>query len=602
MWFMSFTSSTVAKTQLPVGALLATVHSPAELRLLQANQLPQLAEELRHFILDAVSAYGGHLAASLGVVELTVALHYYFNTPDDRLIWDVGHQAYGHKILTKRREQFHTNRRKGGISGFPKRDESEFDAFGTGHASTSISAALGMALAAKLQGQHQRRQIAVIGDGALTGGMAFEALNQAAVEEVSLLVIVNDNAMSIDPNVGGLLQHLLALRQGLSNGPNWFEQLGLRYDGPIDGHDLAALQQAFVAYDKQGGVQILHIVTTKGKGYAPAEQDQLKWHATGLFDKISGSQQVITTHKAGPKYQDVFGKTLVELAQLDARVFGITPAMPSGSGMNVLMQTLPDRARDVGIAEQHAVTLAAGMAAEGLVPFCAIYSTFLQRAYDQLIHDVALQKLPVVFCLDRGGLVGADGATHHGAFDLAYLQLIPNLIIAAPRNEIELRNLLYTALLQRELPFAIRYPRGNGNEPNWQQPFKLLPPGKGERLQSGQRATLISIGTMAENVSEAITGLTDIGHIDLRYIKPLDEMLLRQAAQTPLIITVEDGCLTGGVGANIGAWLNANHYRGQLISLGLPDQFIEQGSQEELFVELGLDAAGIQKVLLQAIA
>lgn len=588
----------MADTPIPVGALLAEVGTPAELRKLKSAQLPQLADELRHFILDAVSAYGGHLAASLGVVELTVALHYHFNTPDDRLIWDVGHQAYGHKILTGRREKFFTNRRKNGISGFPKRSESEYDAFGTGHASTSISAALGMALAAKIQGQHQRRHIAVIGDGALTGGMAFEALNQAAVEEVSLLIVVNDNAMSIDPNVGGLLQHLLAIRSGQAEGPNWFEQLGLRYHGPVAGHDITALCKAFDDYDKQGGVQVLHIITTKGKGYGPAEQDQLKWHATGLFDKISGSQQPASNPKAGPKYQDVFGQTLLELAQTDPRVFGITPAMPSGSGMNLLMQTLPDRARDVGIAEQHAVTLAAGMAAEGLVPFCAIYSTFLQRAYDQLIHDVALQKLPVIFCLDRGGLVGADGATHHGSFDLAYLQLIPDLIIAAPRNEKELRNLLYTALQQRELPFAIRYPRGNGNDADWKQPFKMLTPGKGERLQSGQRATIISIGTMAEQVSEAIVGLPDIGHMDLRYVKPLDEQLLRQAAQTPLIITVEDGCIIGGAGSAIGAWLQANQYRGRFIALGLPDTFIEQGSQEELFADLGLDAAGIRASLL----
>ncbi len=590
----------MADTPLEAGPLLAEIHFPADLRKLATSQLPQLADELRHFILDAVSAYGGHLAASLGVVELTIALHYHFNTPDDRLIWDVGHQAYGHKILTGRREVFHTNRRKGGISGFPKRSESDYDAFGTGHASTSISAALGMALAAKLQSKHQRRHIAVIGDGALTGGMAFEALNQAAVEEVNLLVVVNDNAMSIDPNVGGLLQQLLALRRGEIEGPNWFEQLGIRYNGPVDGHDISALNTAFADYNKQGGVQLLHIVTTKGKGYAPAEQDQLKWHATGLFDKISGSQQPTSQLKVGPKYQDVFGQTLLELAQLDERVFGVTPAMPSGSGMNLLMQSLPERARDVGIAEQHAVTLSAGLAAEGLVPFCAIYSTFLQRAFDQLIHDVALQQLPVVFCLDRGGLVGADGATHHGAFDLAYLQLIPNLIVTAPRNENELRNLLYTALQKRELPFAIRYPRGNGNDLNWRQAFKVLPVGKGERLQSGQRATVISIGTMAEHVTDALAGLSDIGHMDLRYVKPLDEMLLRQAAQTPLILTVEDGCLTGGAGSAIGAWLNANQYRGQLICLGLPDAFVEHGSQEELFAELGLDAVGIRSVLMRA--
>lgn len=592
----------MADTPIQAGPLLSGCSFPTDLRRLAPNQLPQLADELRHFILDAVSAYGGHLAASLGVVELTVALHYHFNTPDDRLIWDVGHQAYGHKILTGRRENFHTNRRKNGISGFPKRSESDFDAFGTGHASTSISAALGMALAAKMQGHHQRRHIAVIGDGALTGGMAFEALNQAAVEELSLLIVVNDNAMSIDPNVGGLLQHLLAIRNGQAQGPNWFEQLGMRYSGPVDGHDLNALLRAFSDYDKQGGVQIVHILTTKGKGYAPAEADQLKWHATGLFDKISGSQQAVPNPKAGPKYQDVFGQTLLELAHIDSRVFGITPAMPSGSGMNLLMQTLPDRARDVGIAEQHAVTLAAGLAAEGMVPFCAIYSTFLQRAYDQLIHDVALQKLPVIFCLDRGGLVGADGATHHGAFDLAYLQLIPNLIVAAPRNERELRNLLFTALQQRELPFAIRYPRGNGNDPDWKQAFKLLPPGKGERLQSGQSATLISIGTMAEFVREAISGMADIGHMDMRYVKPLDTQLLQQAAQTPLIISVEDGCVSGGAGSAIGAWLQANQYRGRFIALGLPDKFIDQGTQEELFAELGLDAAGIKAVLQQALA
>ncbi len=576
------------------GPLLEQVVVPQDLRKLTAGELPVLADELRHFILDAVSVYGGHLGASLGVVELTVALHYAFNTPHDRLIWDVGHQAYGHKILTGRRKNFHTNRLKGGISGFPKRSESDYDAFGTGHSSTSISAALGMALAAQLQGETDRHHIAVIGDGALTGGMAFEALNQAAVEAVNLLVVVNDNAMSIDPNVGGLLHHLHDLRVGKGLGKNWFEQLGLDYQGPVDGHDIPALLRVFQNYRQQGGVQLLHIVTTKGKGYPQAEQDQVKWHAPGLFDKISGTLHPVTDKPKGPKYQDVFGITLVELATRYEKVYGITPAMPSGSGMNRLMAAFPERSRDVGIAEQHAVTLAAGLAAAGFIPFCAIYSTFLQRAYDQLIHDVALQQLPVVFCLDRGGLVGADGPTHHGAFDLAYLRLIPNLIIAAPRNERELRNLLYTATLHRALPMAIRYPRGNGQDADWQQDFRELTPGRGERLREGKRATLISIGTMADAAAAALKNIPEVGHIDLRYVKPLDEVLLMEAAQTPLIITLEDGCLAGGAGSAIGEWLAQHAYEGKLIQMGLPDKFIEQGSQEELFAELGLDAEGVK--------
>lgn len=567
---------------------------PEQLRQLPEQALGSVAQAVRAFLIHTVSENGGHFGAGLGVVELTVALHYVFNTPHDQLIWDVGHQAYAHKILTGRAENFHSNRKWAGLSGFPSRAESEFDAFGTGHASTSISAALGMAIAARALGKTQQHHIAVIGDGALTGGLAYEALNQAATEKVNLLVVLNDNAMSIDPNVGGMQQHLNKLRQSANERPSLFEKLGIPYFGPVDGHDLPALLEALQAAKARGGVQLLHVLTTKGKGFAPAEAEQTHWHATGQFDKISGTRQP-EKPQAGPKYQDVFGHTLLELARLDARVLGITPAMPSGSSMLILQEALPERAFDVGIAEAHAVTLAAGMATQGMRPFCAIYSTFLQRAYDQLIHDVALQNLPVVFCIDRAGLVGADGPTHHGAFDLAYLRCIPNLVVAAPRNERQLRNLLFAAL-QHDGPFAIRYPRGNGSDPDWQQPFEALEMGRGQWLKTGEHTLVLSVGTLAATVAQALEG-TSFAHADLRFVKPLDEELMQAARGFQRVVVVEDGCVNGGAGSAVGEWLLANGYKGEFKSLGLPDRFIPHGSPAELYAEVGLDVVGLRKGL-----
>lgn len=567
---------------------------PEDLRALHMADLPAVADAIRAFLIHTVSENGGHFGAGLGVVELTVALHYVFDTPNDPLVWDVGHQAYAHKILTGRAEHFHTNRKYGGLSGFPSRAESAYDAFGTGHASTSISAALGMALAARAQGKTEQQHIAVIGDGALTGGLAYEALNQAATEKVNLLVVLNDNAMSIDPNVGGMQQHLNKLRQSASERPSLFEKLGLPYFGPVDGHDLPALLQALQAAKGRGGVQLLHVLTTKGKGFAPAEAEQTHWHATGQFDKISGNRQPEKPQE-GPKYQDVFGHTLLELARADARVLGITPAMPSGSSMLILQEALPERAFDVGIAEAHAVTLAAGMATQGMRPFCAIYSTFLQRAYDQLIHDVALQNLPVVFCIDRAGLVGADGPTHHGAFDLAYLRCIPNLVVAAPRNERELRNLLFTAL-QHDGPFAIRYPRGNGTDAQWQQPMAALEIGQAAWLKQGKHTVVISVGTMCAAVEQALHN-TAFAHSDLRFIKPLDQNLMQDALAYERVVVVEDGCMQGGAGSAVGEWLLANGYKGAFKSLGLPDRFVAHGSPTELYAEVGLDAVGLRKAL-----
>lgn len=590
----------MANTLTP-GPLLAQIQSPVDLRKLLPDQLPQLAEELRHYILDAVARYGGHLGASLGTVELTIALHYVFNTPYDSLIWDVGHQAYGHKILCERRDSFITNRRQGGISGFPKRSESIYDSFGTGHASTSISAALGMALAAALK-KEDRNHLAVIGDGALTGGMAFEALNQAAVENVRLLVIINDNTMSIDPNVGGLLQQLEKLRTGKNQSTNWFENLGLRYSGPIDGHDINALITAFETYQQEGGVQLIHITTTKGKGYPLAEQNQVKWHAPGLFDKISGQLQPDQAELPGPRYQDVFGDTLIALAQDNPLIYAITPAMPSGSGLVKFMATFPERSRDVGIAEQHAVTLAAGLATAGFRPFCAIYSSFLQRAYDQLIHDVALQNLAVVFCIDRAGLVGADGPTHHGAFDLAFLRIIPNLVVAAPRNAAELRNLLFTASHYKAGPFAIRYPRGNSPDLPSNSAFSYLEPGKGALLKEGDDAYIISVGNTAALAEAVLADFPGVGHIDLRYVKPFDTQLLTLAAKTKRIITLEDGCLAGGVGEAIGSWLHKQQFQFTLINLGLPDQFIDQGNTRALWESVGLSVNNLRNQLKTLLA
>lgn len=567
---------------------------PKDLRTLDVAALPAVADAVRAFLIHSVSENGGHFGAGLGVVELTVALHYVFNTPEDPLVWDVGHQAYAHKILTGRAENFHTNRKYGGISGFPSRAESDYDAFGTGHASTSISATLGMAIAARALGKTEQHHIAVIGDGALTGGLAYEALNQAATEKVNLLVVLNDNAMSIDPNVGGMQQHLNKLRQSVNERPSLFEKLGIPYHGPVDGHDLPALLEALQTAKVRGGVQLLHVLTTKGKGFAPAEAEQTHWHATGQFDKISGTRHP-EKPQAGPKYQDVFGHTLLELARLDARVLGITPAMPSGSSMLILQEALSERAFDVGIAEAHAVTLAAGMATQGMRPFCAIYSTFLQRAYDQLIHDVALQNLPVVFCIDRAGLVGADGPTHHGAFDLAYLRCIPNLVVAAPRNERELRNLMFTAL-QHDGPFAIRYPRGNGSDAQWQQPMEAVGLGQAAWLKQGEHSLVISVGTMAATVVQALEG-SPFAHADLRFVKPLDESLMQAALGFARVVVVEDGCVRGGAGSAVGEWLLAHGYKGEFKSLGLPDRFIPHGSPAELYAVVGLDVAGLRKVL-----
>ncbi len=568
---------------------------PDELRRLPEQALNGVVEAVREFLIHTVSENGGHFGAGLGVVELTVALHHVFNTPHDPLIWDVGHQAYAHKILTGRADAFHTNRKWGGLSGFPSRAESAYDAFGTGHASTSISAALGMAIAARALGKTEQQHIAVIGDGALTGGLAYEALNQAATEKVNLLVVLNDNAMSIDPNVGGMQLHLNQLRYSANARPSLFEKLGIPYYGPVDGHNLPALLQALHAAKARGGVQLLHVLTTKGKGFAPAEAEQTHWHATGQFDKISGTRQP-EKPQAGPKYQDVFGHTLLELARADARVLGITPAMPSGSSMLILQEALPERAFDVGIAEAHAVTLAAGMATQGMRPFCAIYSTFLQRAYDQLIHDVALQNLPVVFCIDRAGLVGADGPTHHGAFDLAYLRCIPNLVVAAPRNERELRNLLFTASKHETGPFAIRYPRGNGQDSHWQQPFEALPLGRGEWLKKGEHTLVLSVGPLADTVAQALAD-TPFAQADLRFVKPLDEELLQAALSYERVVVVEDGCVTGGAGSAVAEWLLAHGYQGQFKSLGLPDAFIPHGSPAELYRFCGLDVVGIRAAL-----
>ncbi len=609
------------------GALLKNIQYPTDLRKLKESDLEEVCKELRQYIIDVVSVHGGHFAASLGVVELTVALHYVLNTPYDQLIFDVGHQAYGHKILTGRRDNFYTNRILGGLSGFPKRSESEYDAFGVGHSSTSISAALGMAVASAYKGEHDRQHVAVIGDGALTGGMAFEALNHAGIEKSNLLVILNDNCMSIDPNVGALKEYLTSITTSKSynrfrdeliavlarisrNGPdaygwakkleqsvkgtllknaNLFESLNFRYFGPVDGHDVNKLVRTIEDLKHINGPKLLHVVTVKGKGYALAEKDQTTWHAPGLFDKITGEIKKSAPEKPQPpKYQDVFGHTLVELAESNAKIMGITPAMPSGSSMNIMMKAMPDRAFDVGIAEQHAVTFGAGLATQDLIPFCNIYSSFMQRAYDQVIHDVALQKLNVVFCLDRAGLVGADGPTHHGAYDIAYMRCIPNMTVASPMNEEELRNLMYTAQLDNMGPFAIRYPRGNGVMVDWKRPFKRLDIGKGRKLVDGEDVAILSLGHIGNEVSKAIMTLNAEGiypaHYDLRFAKPLDETLLHEVfAKFQKIITVEDGCLPGGVGSAVVEFMSDHLYNAQVVRLGIPDAIVEHGEQKELW-------------------
>jgi 1-deoxy-D-xylulose-5-phosphate synthase len=626
------------------GKLLATINSPSDLKKLDQAQLVQLCDELRHFIIDNVSVYGGHFGASLGVVELTVALHYVFNTPDDQLVWDVGHQAYGHKILTGRRAEFHTNRSYGGLSGFPKRDESEYDSFGTGHSSTSVSAALGMAVASKYLGNENRQHIAVIGDGALTGGIAFEGLNHAGVSDANILIVLNDNCMSIDPNVGALKDYLLdittsraynklkdevwnllgklstfgksaqeivskvetGIKSTLLSQSNFFESLNLRYFGPVDGHDVNHLITLFNDLKNIKGPKILHCITTKGKGYGPAERgNATTWHAPGKFDKITGEiHKKVHDHPQPIRYQDVFGHTLVELAKTNDKIIGITPAMPSGSSMNIMMKEMPGRAFDVGIAEQHAVTFSAGMATQGLVPFCNIYSTFIQRAYDQVIHDVCIQNLPVNFCLDRAGFAGADGPTHHGAYDIAFLRCLPNIIVSAPMNEAELRNLMYTAQLPRkEQAFSIRYPRGQGVISQWRTPFEEIKIGTGRKLRDGDEIAILTIGHVgnyAVNVCKKLSRKgVKLGHFDMRFIKPLDEDLLHEVfAHYKKIITVEDGCIQGGFGSAVLEFMADNNYATEVTRLGIPDRVVEHGEQEELQRECNFDEAGIEHTVL----
>ena len=623
------------------GSLLATINSPDDLRKLDKSLLPQVANELRQFIIDDVSVFGGHFGASLGVVELTVALHYVFNTPDDQLVWDVGHQAYGHKILTGRRDNFHTNRFYKGLSGFPKRKESEYDSFGVGHSSTSISAALGMAVASQLQGNMQRNHIAVIGDGALTAGEAFEGMNHAGATDSNLLIVLNDNCMSIDPNVGALREYLTdittsqtynrvkdeiwnilgkmdklgktaqdfvsqvqsGIKSSLLEQSNLFESLHLRYFGPIDGHDIDHLVSVLDDLKNIPGPKLLHVLTVKGKGYGPAEKDQTKWHAPGLFDKVTGViQKKVYDKVQPPKYQDVFGNTLVELAEKNPHIVGVTPAMPSGSSMNIMMKAMPTRAFDVGIAEQHAVTFSAGMATQGEVVFCNIYSTFMQRAYDQVIHDVCIQELPVIFCLDRAGFAGADGPTHHGAYDLAYMRCIPNMIVAAPMNEQELRNMMFTAqsddVQQGKRAFSIRYPRGEGVMPDWRTPFEKQIVGKGRQIADGTDVAILTIGHMGNYAVQATQLLIKEGihpaHFDMRYVKPLDEELLHQVfSRFDRVLTVEDGCLMGGFGSAIVEFMSDHGYTARIKRLGIPDAVIEHGEQLELHRECGFDPPGI---------
>jgi 1-deoxy-D-xylulose-5-phosphate synthase len=627
--------------EVKAGEFLEQINYPSDLKKFKEEDLERICSELRQFIVDTVSVNGGHFGSSLGVVELTVALHYVLNTPYDQLVWDVGHQAYGHKILTGRRTDFHTNRTYNGLSGFPKRSESEYDTFGVGHSSTSISAALGMAVASNYKGETDRQHVAVIGDGAMTGGLAFEALNHGGIENSNILVILNDNCMSIDPNVGALKEYLTDIttsksynrfRDDISNvlskiselGPNaheivkkiektikggllkksnFFEALKFRYFGPIDGHDVKHLAKVLEDLKHISGPKLLHCVTIKGKGYSLAEKDQTKWHSPGLFDKITGEIQKSKSEKpSAPKYQEVFGHTLVELAELNSKIMGITPAMPSGSSMNIMMKAMPDRAFDVGIAEQHAVTFSAGLATRGMVPFCNIYSTFMQRAYDQVIHDVALQKLNVVFCLDRAGFAGADGPTHHGAYDLAYMRCIPNMIVSAPMNEEELRNLMYTAQQENMGPFSIRYPRGNGVMPEWRRPLKALEIGKAKLICDGEDVAILSIGHIGNEVLKACLELNSEGiypaHYDMRFVKPLDCTVLHHVfTKFNTVITVEDGCIQGGMGSAVLEFMADNNYSSRMVRLGIPDKIIEHGEQPELWAECGFDSAGIRSTV-----
>ncbi len=627
------------------GALLGNINNPDDLKKIPKDQLHQVCNELRQYIIDIVSVHGGHFAASLGVVELSVALHYIYNTPYDQLVWDVGHQAYGHKILTGRRDQFVTNRKYKGLSGFPKRSESEYDTFGVGHSSTSISAALGMAMAAKYKGEN-RKSIAVIGDGSLTAGMAFEAMNHAGVADSDVLIILNDNCMSIDPNVGALKEYLTdiatsptynkvrdeiwnllgkmpvgkstsrslaskleaSVKGMVSKSSNLFEALQLRYFGPIDGHNITNLVDTLKDLRDIPGPKLLHVITTKGKGYELAEKDQTKWHAPGLFDKVTGEifKKKIETPQP-PKYQDVFGHTLVELAEANPLIMGVTPAMPSGSSLKFMMDKMPDRAFDVGICEQHAVTLSAGLATQGMRVFCNIYSSFMQRAFDQVVHDVAIQKLPVVLCLDRAGLVGEDGPTHHGCYDISYLRCIPNLIVSAPMNEQELRNLMYTAQLDSTgLPFVIRYPRGEGVMPEWKTPLTAIEIGKGRKIKDGKEVAILSFGHPGNFATTAIRNLRSEGidpaHYDIRFVKPLDEALLHEVfTNYAKIVTVEDGTVVGGFGSAILEFMNANGYKADITILGIPDRLVEHGTLKELHSECAYDAAGIEAAVKEIV-
>ena len=629
-----------------VGELLQSINNPDDLRKIKSKQLPQFCDELRDYIIEVVSRKGGHFGASLGVVELTAAIHYAFNTPTDQLVWDVGHQAYGHKIITGRRNDFPTQRVYGGLSGFPKRSESEYDTFGVGHSSTSISSALGMSVASRYLGKKEQQNIAVIGDGALTAGMAFEALNHGGVENSNLLVVLNDNCMSIDPNVTALNEYLTAIttsaaynkvkdeiwnllghiskfgpnaqaiaskienavKSSVLGNSNLFESFNFRYFGPVDGHDVKQLVKIFEDLKDIPGPKILHILTKKGKGYEPAEiGNQTQWHAPGIFNKDTGEIiKIAPKSPQPPKYQDVFGHTIVELAEKNEKIMGITPAMPSGSSLNIMMEAMPDRSFDVGIAEQHAVTFSAGLATQGLIPFCNIYSSFMQRAYDQVIHDVALQNLNVVFCLDRAGIAGADGPTHHGAYDIAYMRCIPNIVVSSPMNEEELRNLMYTSQLPDQGPFSIRYPRGKGVMVNWKTPFKEIKIGTGRKIKNGEDIAILSLGHVGNYAVDACKQLNtkgiDAAHYDMRFAKPLDSLLLHEVfGKFSHIITVEDGCVVGGIGTAIAEFMLDNGYSSSIKRLGIPDSYIEHGTQEELHAECEYDANAISRVAQEII-
>ena len=627
------------------GPYLSQINTPDDLRNnFSINDLPKVSEDVRQFTVDVISEIGNsHFGASLGVVELTVALHYVFNTPEDQIVWDVGHQAYGHKILTGRKNVFHTNRIKGGISGFPKRSESEYDTFGVGHSSTSISGALGMAVASKLKGEKKKQHIAVIGDGAMTAGLAFEGMNHAGFEkDANLLVVLNDNCMSIDPNVGALRDYLTdittshtynkvkdevwnllgkvskfgpdaqsvaskistALKGSLLKQSNLFEALNFRYFGPIDGHDVIGLAKVMEDLKDIPGPKILHCITRKGAGYKYSEEgNPTQWHAPGVFNKDTGEiVKVIPKSPQAPKYQEVFGHTIVELAEKNNAIVGVTPAMPSGCSLNIMMEAMPERTFDVGIAEQHAVTFSAGLATQGMIPFCNIYSTFIQRAYDQVLHDVALQNLNVVFCLDRGGLVGADGASHHGAYDISFMRCIPNMIVSAPMNESELRNLMFTAQFDNMGPFSIRYPRGKGVLTEWKTPLQKIKVGTGRKISTGSDIAILTIGHPGNFAQSAIDQLKSSGisiaHYDMRFVKPIDEVMLHEVfSKFSKIITVEDGCLMGGFGSAVIEFMSDQKYSADIIRLGIPDAYIQHGTQPELWEECEFDAESIVKTI-----